>query len=655
MKTIYANSTNMGLKYLALVLLILVFCNSSLYAKYYNNYKPVRGLAKSTDKKSTIRIDFNKAADKLEKRADKQFIKGNFDRAFTQYEKAIEKATSNHSQKVEISRKVARLYTYCQQYTNASTHYGYVYENRPKDLSVTDVCNYIDMLRANEKDHQAEVVCRFYAFDEVYNVSQRYMNTLQAISKNRHYYSVGEQEYTLSKFDFNTDKSEYFIDHYNGKPYYIASNSHMKDPEKVYYHQNRYYYCADSLNTGMVFPFIPRDFQEGPIAINDSNNVIVVTANKYNGMDQISLKEETIGLYSTKLYASYFNKKKNRWTKFIPLFSEEDDFSYAHPVFINGDKSILFCSNRPGGFGGMDIYISHRNENNEWSKPANLGKHINTEANEIFPNVNGEYISFSSNGHVGNGGYDIYEIGFSNNSVLDGSLYHYPYPINTYYNDFGLKYQGEHVYMVSDRGRDNYDDVYRVYKKETAINSADIKSTTLEQKYALNGLGSVIKGFNKYQKKSNQFVDGESELYARYREGELLLTLYYDFDSATLTQQHIDQIKSVLENTSLKDISEVLVVGFSDKLGSKAYNKNLSFERADKVVKYLQSQCDFDRISAEGRGRLFLDEEDMIKNNKLYFIYDNELLNMERQAFNAEVEKYKEARKVDVIIKKIKN
>lgn len=642
-----------GLRLTLAVLLFMVFSNSLVAKHTIDNKGTINSISDVHNKGG--KVLFNRYAYKLEKRGDRQFIKGNYDRAFVTYEKAVAHLVEYPIQKTTMSRKMARLYTSCQQYIKAANHYSYVFEEAPNELSVFDVCNYTDILRSNGDNRRAEIICRHYAFDEAYNTNQRYMNTLQALSDNRYYNNVGEHEFIVSKLKFNTNDSEYYIDYYDGKPFYITSRSHMKDPNKIFYHQNRYYYCNDSLNIDMVFPFIPLDFQEGPIAINDNSDILVVTVNKYNGMDKISIKDESIGLVRTRLYAAYFDDKKGRWSKFKPMFpNESEEYSYAHPMFTNGDKSILFCSNRAGGYGGMDIYITHRNSDNTWTKPQNLGKHINTEANEIFPVAGEGCISFSSNGHVGNGGYDVYNIGYNSKGVVAGSLFHYPYPINSPYNDFSLKQGGESMHMISDRSRSSFDDIYAVRKIQTTALSDDVKSPAMLKKYALNGLTQVISGYEKHKAVTKQTVDGESMMYARLREGELLLTLYYEFDTDELTNEHISQIKDVMSNTSLGRVSEILVVGFADKLGSKQYNNTLSYSRADKVAKYLQTNYHIEKIKAEGRGRMFLSKEEMMKSKHLYFIYDNELTNNE-EALEREITRYKKARKVDIIIKKIKN
>ena len=422
----------------------------------------------------------------------------------------------------------------------------------------------------------------------------------------------------------------------------------MKDPNKIYYHQNRYF--TDSEDFKLLFPFIPVDLQEGPMTFSNNNNMIISTVNQYNGMDKIELQNDTVSIYSTKLFISHTNTKNNRWTKFAPLFPDQDKYSYSYPIFINDDQSILFCSNRSGGYGGMDIYISHKDDNNQWSKPINLGPFINTEANEISPAIYQESLVFSSNGHVGHGGYDVYKIGFQSNEVLEGSLYHYPYPINTSYNDFGLTHHIDNTYLVSDREHGAFDDIYIVNEIQTTMSSFDIKRTALQTKNSIIGLEPIIDGYNNNQSMLDQNVNGSSEVYIIPKEGEVLLSLYFEFDSYQLTDEMIAILDSMMNSATINNIEEVLVVGYADELGGDRYNDNLSTQRAMEVSAYLKHSDKIARIKEEGRGKLYLNN-----GNNTYITTDLEQLSINKQLplYN-KIMMYHKARRVDIIVTKVK-
>ena len=85
-----------------------------------------------------------------------------------------------------------------------------------------------------------------------------------------------------------------------------------------------------------------------------------------------------------------------------------DNYSTGHPALSPDDKRLYFASDRPGGFGGTDIYVS-KWVDGQWSEPTNLGKEINTKGNEMFPSVDEEgHLYIASDGQPGLGGLDMF-------------------------------------------------------------------------------------------------------------------------------------------------------------------------------------------------------------------------------------------------------
>jgi hypothetical protein len=102
---------------------------------------------------------------------------------------------------------------------------------------------------------------------------------------------------------------------------------------------------------------------------------------------------------------------------------------------IDGDK-LIFASNRPGGLGGMDLYVSYK-LGTLWSEPVNLGPKVNTAGNEVFPFIHADNtLYFASNGHGGKGGLDLFQIKLENGDW--GRLDPLPAPFNTPEDDFGM-------------------------------------------------------------------------------------------------------------------------------------------------------------------------------------------------------------------------
>ncbi|MFN5183872.1 MAG: OmpA family protein [Bacteroidota bacterium] len=112
-------------------------------------------------------------------------------------------------------------------------------------------------------------------------------------------------------------------------------------------------------------------------------------------------------------------------------------------------NTLFFVSDRPGGYGGRDIYKSRKLPNGKWSLPINLGPKINTRYDEDSPfmHANGKDFFFSSNGHKTMGGFDIMRCEFLENEDF-GDIFYFPYPINTTGDDL--------FYFVSPDGRRAY-------------------------------------------------------------------------------------------------------------------------------------------------------------------------------------------------------
>ncbi len=138
------------------------------------------------------------------------------------------------------------------------------------------------------------------------------------------------------------------------------------------------------------------------------------------------------------------------------------DYSMAHPTFSKDGHRMIFASDMPGGEGGMDLYYSIMTPTG-WSSPISLGEVVNTPGNEVFPRLVDGQIYFSSNGHPGYGGLDIFVV---TDDMFREDLRNLYAPINSPYDDFGYLRTGESSgYFSSDRaGGKGGDDIYRYDK-----------------------------------------------------------------------------------------------------------------------------------------------------------------------------------------------
>ncbi len=172
-------------------------------------------------------------------------------------------------------------------------------------------------------------------------------------------------------------------------------------------------------------------FYDGPLSFSKDGNTIYFTRTNLRRGKPIKAKD---GLVKLKIYAA--TKKDNKWGNIFELPFNNAEFDCAHPSVSNDGRRLYFSSNRPGGFGGMDLYVSTL-INGKWSDPVNLGPKVNTDKNEIFPFIHADgKVYFASNGHKGIGNLDI----FSTMKTDTGWLkpLNLPEPINSRSDDFGL-------------------------------------------------------------------------------------------------------------------------------------------------------------------------------------------------------------------------
>lgn len=144
--------------------------------------------------------------------------------------------------------------------------------------------------------------------------------------------------------------------------------------------------------------------------------------------------------------------------------SEAEEISAS----INTDGSIMyFASDRKGGFGGMDIYMSRKLPTGAWGPAKNMGDVINTAEDEDFPNISpdGKTLYFSSKGHVNMGGYDIFTVEWDETTKAWQRIKNLGYPINTPDDNMNFKVSetGRYGYISAQRNDGLGDfDIYRV-------------------------------------------------------------------------------------------------------------------------------------------------------------------------------------------------
>lgn len=371
-------------------------------------------------------------------------------------------------------------------------------------------------------------------------------------------------------------------------------------------------------------------FNEGTCSISADGRMMIFTA-----------CEGRQGYGSCDLYVTY--KIGEEWS--IPnnlgpnINSPQWD---SQPSLSADGNTLYFVSNRPGGIGNRDIYVSYRNEAGDWTMAQNLGEPINTSSDEVSPfiHANGLTFFFASNGHPGFGGFDLFssEIDVNNQWGVPKNV---GYPINTSEDQVSLfiAASGTTAYYANEKKQGNqYVDskIYsfelppqlqvtrgvnyvkgrvvdaitqkpivatvELYDLETDELSSRVKSDSLTGEYLI----TLTKGSeyalyvnkNGYLFDSRYFSFQEDDsvnpeladiLLNKINRGESvnLNNIFFDFDKFVLREKSKTELKKIIAFLNAYPDIKIEIEGHTDNVGSAQYNLELSRNRALSVYEYL--------------------------------------------------------------------
>ncbi len=317
--------------------------------------------------------------------------------------------------------------------------------------------------------------------------------------------------------------------------------------------------------------------------------------------------------------------------------------SYAHPAISPDGEWLYFVSDMFGGEGGLDLWRVRLTSNGALGGVENLGPKINTAGDEMFPafRPNGD-LYFSSNGHVGMGGLDIYIA----HPQIDGSfaLEHPGYPLNSQGDDFGITFEGVYNrgYFSSNRGDGRgWDHIYSfvnpeiiqtvtgwVYEQDGyELNAAEVYVVSnhgMNQKLSVKSdgsftmqvepgtdylfLGTCTGHLNHKEELSVEDSDESIDHVLQFALPSigvpvLVDNVFYDFDRATLREESLVALDRLVQMMNDNPTITIELSAHTDSRGSDAYNKRLSQQRAEACVAYLiERGIDAERLRPVGYG-----------------------------------------------------
>ncbi|PSL46734.1 outer membrane protein OmpA-like peptidoglycan-associated protein [Chitinophaga niastensis] len=406
------------------------------------------------------------------KRAERLYKRQEYDRAIALCTEVI-----NNGSAEDVSRRaklqLARIYFETRQFEKTISLYDELLYKPAKDVLVTDVTNYIDLLKRTGRVIRAKEISEVYANN--YKNNARFSNLQESLKDYYTFFNRDSMEnIKVDSLRLNLPGYQYGLALYRNDVVFLSNDIKKNEAQSFYTNSKLYMISEDG-----VEPFsssLRGVLQVGPASFFDNGQRVIYTSNRFT--DVKNEKNSYINYNNgTQLLFAIYQPDHDQWSKPVPvkLGKNADSYSFLHPSVAPNGKRLYFASDMPGGQGGTDIYYSDWDkEEKRWKTPVNMGPEVNTNGNELYPFVVGDKLFFSSNGLRGFGGLDIYMINIKDPKE---GIVHLPYPVNTQFDDLNpvLDENRQLLYFTSDRsGAHDNDHIYVLNLKKNPLKQLDL-------------------------------------------------------------------------------------------------------------------------------------------------------------------------------------
>ena len=417
---------------------------------------------------------------------------------------------------------------------------------------------------------------------------------------------------------------------------------------------------SSSRNTVVKMNMINSRLHESTSVATKDGNTIYFTRNNF--IDGKSTKDDE-GVVRLKIFRIIW--KDGQWSNLEELPFNSDGYSVAHPALSLDEKTLYFASDMPDSKGESDIYKVIINEDGTFGSPENLGLPINTEARETFPFVSSENILyFSSDGHPGLGGLDIFGIKIKNGGFTR-SVLNVGEPVNSKWDDFSyiIKEDNKRGYFASNRAEGmGADDIYGFLETRPLIfeclqpitgtvrdkisnevlvgatvkvineDNEEILSAITDNRgnYTLScdcNQGNFVRAQTQGYMPAEEYLpisNGKATIIDFYLEREIikagfgddlakllqLSTIYFDFGKYNVRTDAEIEIQKVIAAMEKYPSLKIKANSHTDSRGRDSFNLWLSQKRAEATVNYMILQgISSERLKGEGFGETRLVNE----------------------------------------------
>ncbi|SHO63814.1 OmpA family protein [Algoriphagus zhangzhouensis] len=596
------------------------------------------------------------ACKSIQEKGTDQFLSGQYQYAIGTFSQILEADPEN----LEANEKVAESYRLSNRVELASPYYEKLVEEDP---SFERYFYLGQSLKAQEKDEEAKAAFEnakgYTQSEELLARIQREIEGINLAAGIEDYWPYHElvnyKELNTAGADYAPVVSEDFLYFTSGRQASGIYPATGMPYTKLF--RTRIEELRVDVSGIRALPEFQNEegLDQASIAISpDGNTIIYARGNSTSPKD----------LPETALFASYFRGAGFTQPIWLPV-NEDESWWNSTPAFSPDGSELYFASNRPGGYGGIDLYKATKLANGDFGNAVNLGPNVNTPGNELFPRMapDGKFF-FASDGHPGYGKLDLFvaEMGKDGKQKITNLGEN----INSKSDDFGIfftEYPKEGFLSSNREGGAGDDDIYyfedktpkpkiinvllTVTTKERVAGEpdqileqarvvlydgsnkqigGDFSNSTGRVRFTMEPQSdyTIIASKNGYFSKSipyttrgktpdpatlvqdvtNVSLDTMLVLDQLILDKSIILeNIYYDLDKADIRADAAVELDKLVQILKDNPSIRIELSSHTDSRSSDDYNQNLSQRRAQSAVDYIVSQgIDKDRLVAKGYG-----------------------------------------------------
>jgi outer membrane protein OmpA-like peptidoglycan-associated protein/tetratricopeptide (TPR) repeat protein len=583
-------------------------------------------------------------------KANKNFDKYSYIDAREVYLKVVEDGYKS----AEIYKRLGDTYYYNSEYKSASKWYSNLMSEFPDDIEPKYYYRGAQSLKSSGEYEKSDNIMKLYYDNGGSTI------VAKNFSENPGYlHSIAEnaRDFSIEKTTINSNLSDFGPSFYGNK--IVFASSQKNEGEKILSWNGLPFldlYQADMDDEGnlsnvtVLSGDINTKYNESSTAITKDGKTLYFTRNNFTEGKKGRDSKKTIRL---KLYKAT-KSGDNLWTNVVELPFNGAEFSVAHPALNNDENRLYFASDMEGTYGQSDLWYVDVSGGDSYGTPVNLGATINTEERDTFPFISDKNkLYFSSDGHAGLGGLDVFVSELNEDgSVLD-SITNLGEPTNSVYDDFGFIINEEKRigYISSNRSGDKGsidDEIYLIKEKKCVISIegvvTDIDTGALLpgavvslMDEELNLVDSTIVGedatynFNVDCDKQytlrvvkTEYTPEEEAVKTPNKTGSIavpfrlkligcppedlgcrltLEPIYFDYDRFNIRPDAEIELAKIL--VAMREYTALIIhiESHTDSRAEDLYNELLSEKRAQSTLNWLVDQgIDRSRLSAQGYG-----------------------------------------------------